>query len=415
MTVAEVEARLRAELPLLADRIAGAPIVRDGEDVVSPVEVRRRRPMLVALVAACVVVALVAATVALAMRGGDDATPRPATRGTVTTARGWHELRPAGLGPRAGVTPLWTGTEVVVLGGVRSGGLGPLALTDGAAYNPRTGAWRALRTRSSHPGASSVWAGDRVVWFAKQGGGSFDPRTGESESFPLIAPGLSGFRAAVSMGSDAFGLLVSPSSFQLARFDAATNAWDLRAAHPVELSSSVVDAVWTGAEVVVWDGATRGWAYSPVTNSWRDLPPLPVGADTGVASSVAWVDGRLFVVYAFDGANGRHAKTGELAGDVWSIDQGVWGGGFAQPRAVTDGHRLAVVDAEGTGASAFVETLAGGGTKVVWTASPLPPGAGTTAVWTPTGLFLWGGLPADTPSTFDNPSPNEPEAAWFTP
>ena len=32
-----------------------------------------------------------------------------------------------------------------------------------------------------------------------------------------------------------------------------------------------------------------------------------------------------------------------------------------------------------------------------------------------TGLFFWGGLPADTPSTFDDPSPGKPEAAWFTP
>ena len=46
---------------------------------------------------------------------------------------------------------------------------------------------------------------------------------------------------------------------------------------------------------------------------------------------------------------------------------------------------------------------------------PLPHGPDSAAVWTGTALFVWGGLPSDTPATFQDPSPNSPDAALYTP
>jgi hypothetical protein len=77
----------------------------------------------------------------------------------------WRELPAAPLSPRAHAESVWTGSEVIVLGG-ETDPCPPNAdcvapseqLRDGAAYNPRTDSWREIP-----PAPVPVGSGDRLV------------------------------------------------------------------------------------------------------------------------------------------------------------------------------------------------------------------------------------------------------------
>ncbi len=77
----------------------------------------------------------------------------------------WRELPAAPLSPRAYAESVWTGQEVIVLGG-ETDPCPPTAdcaspskvLSDGAAYNPRTDSWREIP-----PAPVPVGSGDRLV------------------------------------------------------------------------------------------------------------------------------------------------------------------------------------------------------------------------------------------------------------
>jgi hypothetical protein len=77
----------------------------------------------------------------------------------------WRELPAPPLSPRADAVSVWTGREVIVLGGDSDPcppnadcQSAPRELRDGAAYDPATGAWRAIP-----PSPVPVGPGDRLV------------------------------------------------------------------------------------------------------------------------------------------------------------------------------------------------------------------------------------------------------------
>ena len=53
----------------------------------------------------------------------------------------------------------------------------PLALADGAAYNPRTDSWRLLANGPAHPGFAPIWTGHVLLSFFKRFEFSYDPVT----------------------------------------------------------------------------------------------------------------------------------------------------------------------------------------------------------------------------------------------
>jgi hypothetical protein len=59
--------------------------------------------------------------------------------------RVWRAIADGPLSPRAGAPSVWTGTEMIVWGGAGPGpGRGSQGLVDGAAYDPRTDRWRRI-------------------------------------------------------------------------------------------------------------------------------------------------------------------------------------------------------------------------------------------------------------------------------
>src|SRR5438309_3817687 len=83
-------------------------------------------------------------------------------------------------------TAVWTGSDVIVWGGV---GSGPIALNSGGRYNPSSDSWTATSTSSAPAGRfqhSAVWTGsEMIVWGGNAGqfggllntGGRYNPGT----------------------------------------------------------------------------------------------------------------------------------------------------------------------------------------------------------------------------------------------
>ena len=208
-----------------------------------------------AVVVAVVVVVALAAAVAGVLIGR-------ATESGEEAAAPWQALPAAPIVGRLGPSAVWTGTEMIVWGGyARSEDVGQKS--DGAAYNPTTGAWRTIASSSPsvQGGAAVVWTGDEMVVWASN-----------SPDGPVGT----------------------------AAYDPATDSWRRLSAGPLGKRESF-SSVWTGNELIIVGGNLGDTLAKPVaaaldpqTGSWRLLPaldkvtglmPSPVSSGTGTKSS----------------------------------------------------------------------------------------------------------------------------------
>ncbi|MFQ3638679.1 MAG: hypothetical protein SNJ62_01535 [Chloracidobacterium sp.] len=201
-------------------------------------------------------------------------------------------------GPRSRHTAVWTGTEMIVWGGVTFADNRFSELRTGGRYNPVTNAWTPTRTDPTSSGGAdgapsgrfdhtAVWTGDRmIVW----GGAT---------------------TAAQAFNS---GALYNP----------ATDTWAATAATGAPTSRSGHTAVWTGREMIVWgDAGATGARYNPAFNFWR--PVETEGAPDLTANHTAIWDAtrRQMVVWGgrgsqglslYLGAYGARGEQGDTAG-----------------------------------------------------------------------------------------------------
>ena len=178
--------------------------------------------------------------------------------GTATLeAERWENRSGAAPTPRRLAASVWTGSELIVWGGVD----GSLVSTGtGGRYDPATNRWRALvpaGNLSPRSGPTAVWTGtEMIVW----GGETLVP------SFTRFNNG--------------------------ARYDPATDTWRPVSAAGAPEARRFHTAVWTGSEMIVWGGDTvnsangnTGGRYSPVTDTWA--PTSLSGAAAARDSHVA--------------------------------------------------------------------------------------------------------------------------------
>ena len=179
-------------------------------------------------------------------------------------ADSWRRLPRGPLGPRESYASVWTGTELLIIGG-NSGdqGASPVA----GAVNPRTGVWRLLTAMDRFPGlrlAGEVWDGHLV--FAS---GTYS-----------LCPGLG---SACPKRRSIFFV-----------FNPATDA--VREIHlPRSPSASLAPVGWTGSEVVFTttaNGTTRIVRYRPATGSWDAGPSAPCRVPDPYYTQSLWFDGR---------------------------------------------------------------------------------------------------------------------------
>jgi hypothetical protein len=284
--------------------------------------------------------------------------------------RTWTALPTSPLSARQGALGVWTGTELVVVGGT---GLpagssavpdvqNAVPLANGAAYHPATRTWTPI---APAPTAleGSAWSGDRAVWsgsevlvWAPAAGTAhvyaYAPATDRWRTIPLgPAPELASSLASAEPDAVVLwtgtGLLVWPgpgtpsggattstsvppaTSVQGAILDPATGTWRAMAPAPIPARNQA-SAVWTGTDLFVWGGAVPtatgsgavtpradGALYDPSTLQWRTLPPSPLTARSGAAA--VWT-GREVVVLGGEGV----ATTSTSPDDGFALGSAVY-------------------------------------------------------------------------------------------
>jgi hypothetical protein len=259
-------------------------------------------------------------------------------------ARGsWRKLTPAPLSARAGATSVWTGTEMLVLGGYPAIRTNEIRnYSDAAAYDPAHDRWRrlpALPAVASHQLAenlAAVWTDSSLLvwwpWADVHTSGNtttgtvgydlfrYSPADDRWELLPVAADAPDGIGRPIWTGHD----VVVPGSYpfrgpfsgpapgplQAHRYDPATNRWSVIIGGPGRYDQ----VVWTGdAMLVVDEGAlppscpsnncvpafgtaaiTAAW--DATTGQWTDLAPSPGGVTNLGSRAAVWTGKELLTV-----------------------------------------------------------------------------------------------------------------------
>ncbi len=267
--------------------------------------------------------------------------------------------------PRSEHLAVWTGSEMLVWGGLGTDG-------PGERHNPTLDSWTPMTEVGAPDGGSVVvWTGtEMIVW----GGG------------PLVNPG--------------------PGTG--ARYNPVADEWIAMSTVGAPVNRARAAAVWTGSQMLIWGGGNcngcyscdvfdDGGAYNPATDTWAPI----VGGDPTAFHEAIWDGERMFVIGGVSGS-----RIVELQGDqfcfydaprLWQSydpDTGAWtrlGGGIdAMPfihNAVWTGKEILVWGEE---VGHRYDPQLGALTSMSPVNGPASL-AKSTAVWTGDRWVLWGG------------------------
>jgi N-acetylneuraminic acid mutarotase len=202
----------------------------------------------------------------------------------------WRILAPAPIAARSVATAVWTGDEMIVWGG--SGGHEIFEeLADGAAYDPDRNSWHRLPDSPLAPraGHSAVWTGKEMIVLGGEisaaytnrphrDGAAYDPSTDRWRRVPPSPLGLRSRHRAVWTGAEMIivGGRFDPNAPFAAAYDPVTSSWRAVGRGPVD-QEIVQAAVWTGRDLLIFgasgENEIRGRiaSYRPRTNTWRGL------------------------------------------------------------------------------------------------------------------------------------------------
>lgn len=264
--------------------------------------------------------------------------------------------------PRFGHTAVWTGTEMIIWGGLEDPYETATPLNTGGRYSPATDTWTAtsmVDAPSPRLDHTAVWTGtEMIVWGGRgeTGGHPGHRYDAIADSWSAIstlnAPSRRYYHTAVWTGTEMI-VWGGVGGSDVGRYDPSTDTW-ASALVPGYVNTQHHAAVWTGTEMIIWGGAigqrdpvNTGRRYEPTSESWT---PTSV---TDVPSPRYWHTG------------------------IWTgAEMIVWGGyaGAIERIALNTGARFdSATDS--------------------WAATRLGPGArySHTAVWTGTEMIIWGG------------------------
>jgi hypothetical protein len=185
-------------------------------------------------------------------------------------------------------TAIWTGSEMIVWGGIDPFVVWPGDTGDtGGRYDPRTDTWRAtsvsgLAPRYEH---TAVWTGSHMILWGGRGtqnlndGAVYDPASDTWTSMTTVgAPKprsdhtavFTGTKMVVFGGFDDNGNLLNDGG----QYDPATDSWEPISTANAPSARHLHTAVWTGTHMIVWGGfdgtssIATGGSYDPVMDTW---------------------------------------------------------------------------------------------------------------------------------------------------
>ncbi|HEY3660835.1 MAG TPA: hypothetical protein VGK91_06375 [Candidatus Udaeobacter sp.] len=320
---------------------------------------------------------------------------------------------PDGLG---GHTAVWTGSEMIIWGGVRSS-VFFTPLNTGGRYNPSTDNWATTSTTNApmaRSGHTAVWTGSQMIVWGGSGnnnnplntGGKYNPDTDSwtATSTTNAPTGRSG-HTAVWTGSQMIvwggsGNNNNPLNTG-GKYNPSANSWTSMSTTNTPASRSAHTAVWTGSHMIIWGGVSSGIGvntgaqYNPNTNSWT-ATSTSNAPDSRYSHTAVWT-GTVMIIWGgddggspfrtgakyFPGTNSWTATTMTNAPRARSSHTAAW-----------TGHEMIVWG----GFIGGGDTNTGGrynpGTNS-WTATSTtnaPNGrSGHTAVWSGSEMIVWGG------------------------
>ena len=380
-------------------------------------EEQRPRRRVVVPVLAAVVLAGLAGVLA---RGPATSTPDLAVQPSATDAPAateptfsdWEPLPPAPIGGRQAHSLLWTGKEAIAWGGVRTprDPRGARAASDGAAFDPRSRTWRALREPPSDGRFlhAAVWTGrDMFVWggatvhgIPSPDGLAYNPASDRWSTLPEspLRPRILAAHAYTDGALVVWGGSNRRALRDGALYNPSQRRWRSLPPSPLDARYAAT-AVWTGDEVVIWGGRdakrrvpSTGAAYDPLWDRWRLTSPAPISSRTGHA--VVW-DGREMFVWGGQARRGVAALNGaayDPQRDTWRrlppapLD-------VHSPSAVWTGRVMVVVGAaleDGAPDAAAYDPQTNRWQLLERLPDVVDPP--TRMVWTGAEILLWGGL-----------------------
>ena len=315
--------------------------------------------------------------------------PAPTSRGVASTTQGLiptptdglgfdsEPLDPGPLAPRGGHSVIWTGKEMIVWGG-EADEYASLSFADGAAYDPQQGTWRLVAEAPLAPRwyHEAVWTGSEMIVVGGVGssdGAAYDP---QADSWRLIAPppiplspppgvDSSGTISSVWTGYEL--VIWNVRTGHVAAYDPTTDAWrgltppplhagvgvlrwgnghlyavganvgDYPNRVPLLLAKLSDDGIWellpevglwtaeynlpahpqltawVGDRLVAWVGEGRTVAFDPDRGLWTRIAPSPLG-DCEAAPEPLVLDDR---VLAFDWCG--PSAIYDPAADMWTV------------------------------------------------------------------------------------------------
>ncbi|HEY6167974.1 MAG TPA: Ig-like domain-containing protein [Verrucomicrobiae bacterium] len=213
------------------------------------------------------------------------------------TANTWTTISSnAAIYPRWSHSMVWTGSKAIIWGGrVDDGFYDPYNDDSGATFIPTPTTWQSTSTNNT-PGYranhTAVWTGsDMLVWGGVantvtwyQDGGRYNLSSNTWTALSTSgAPSVRESHTAVWSGSEMIvwgGRAGSSYRNTGGRYDSAGNSWASVSTSGAPTSRENHTAIWTGREMIVWGGdAGLGiffnsmGRYQPVADVW-DVPPV---------------------------------------------------------------------------------------------------------------------------------------------
>ena len=209
---------------------------------------------------------------------------------------------------------VWTGSKMIVWGGSSTGQVIGTELGTGSIYDPATGIWAPISTVNAPTPRTTpvaVWTGTRmIVWggISTAGvfgsGASYDPVTDTWTPIASLKSASTYFiyrPAGVWTGSKMLvwskaGTTVAGGPFTFYEYDPATDTWSAPfTTASVASSYQYSKAVWTGTEMLIYDGLSRvASAYNPATQTLRSLSATGI-PETREWASVGWTGSKMIV------------------------------------------------------------------------------------------------------------------------
>ncbi|MFK8137878.1 MAG: kelch repeat-containing protein [Bdellovibrionales bacterium] len=243
----------------------------------------------------------------------------------------WSSMATSPLDKKAGTAHVWTGTEMIIYGGLVNGNL---ARAEGGAYDPVNNTWRMIAT----PPSTSYLHGRAAIWTGKEmyvvGGKwnsvvrtvhSYNPTTDSWRSIQNM-PGARYWHDLVWTGERliTFGGRWGSGSGEYSNtgyiYNPQTNSWatlspsDMKQRFSSDYANVGTYLSWTGEDMIVTGGGSSGTGvadkkYNPATDTWTDIASFP--SYSSYMSRVIWTGSH--VVYHYGANNAAY----DYKADVW--------------------------------------------------------------------------------------------------